>query len=66
MPGVGLKNLPVADGRPHGLHGHNARARVLLEGMSHQTRVLVGEVEVWTGVREDVDWRGVVATTAQQ
>jgi DNA-binding SARP family transcriptional activator len=40
--------------------------RVLLEGMSHRTRVLVREVEVWTGVREDVDWRGVEATTARR
>jgi len=32
---------------------------VVLEGKSHGTRVLVGDVEVWRGVRADVDWRGV-------
>jgi hypothetical protein len=31
--------------------------RLLLQGRSHGTRVLVGPVEAWTGVREDIDWR---------
>lgn len=30
--------------------------RVLLQGMSFHTKVLVGPVEVWQGVRNDVDW----------
>ena len=35
--------------------------RVVLEGKSHRTRILVGDVEVWQGVRADVDWRAVEA-----
>lgn len=30
--------------------------RLVLSGMSHHTRVLVGAVDVWRGVRPDVDW----------
>jgi hypothetical protein len=33
--------------------------RVLLEGKSYHTKVLVGKVEVWTGVRGDVEWKAV-------
>jgi DNA-binding SARP family transcriptional activator len=33
--------------------------RLVLQGMSHDTRVLVGGVEVWQGVRGDVDWSAV-------
>jgi hypothetical protein len=31
--------------------------RLVLSGMSYHTRVTVGGVEVWQGVRGDVDWR---------
>lgn len=31
--------------------------RIVVEGQSHGARFLVGDVEVWTGVRQDVDWR---------
>ena len=31
--------------------------RFLLHGRSHGTRMLVGPVEVWTGVKDDIDWR---------
>jgi hypothetical protein len=31
--------------------------RLVLQGMSHHTRVLVGEVKVWQGVHANVDWR---------
>jgi hypothetical protein len=35
----------------------DAPFRVLLQGRSHGTRILVGRVEVWRGVRGDIDWR---------
>jgi hypothetical protein len=28
-------------------------------GRSHNTRMLVGPLEAWTGVRQDVDWSAV-------
>ena len=34
---------------------------VMLESRSHGTKVLVGHVEVWLGVRRDVDWAAVEA-----
>jgi hypothetical protein len=37
----------------------DAPFRILLQGRSHGTRVLVGPVEAWTGVRGDIDWREV-------
>ncbi len=49
------------DGRPvflsRGSVALDRPFRVLLEGMSHGTQVLVGELDVWTGVPGDVDWR---------
>jgi hypothetical protein len=30
--------------------------RVALHGQSVGTRMLVGSLEVWTGVRADIDW----------
>jgi hypothetical protein len=30
--------------------------RLIIDGKSHRTRVLVGHLEVWQGVRRDVDW----------
>jgi hypothetical protein len=35
----------------------DAPFHVALFGRSHGTRVLVGRVEAWTGVRGDIDWR---------
>ena len=34
-------------------------AMVLSHSYSHRTRILVGHLEVWTGVRRDVDWDAV-------
>jgi hypothetical protein len=31
-------------------------AMILLMAVSHHTRVLIGHLETWTGVRRDVDW----------
>jgi hypothetical protein len=33
--------------------------RVLLGYSSYQTRILHGPLEVWTGVKGDIDWRVV-------
>jgi DNA-binding SARP family transcriptional activator len=33
--------------------------RLVLRGMSYHTRVLVSDVQLWQGVRGDVDWRQV-------
>lgn len=35
----------------------DAPFRILLQGRSHGTRMLVGPLEVWQGVKGDVDWR---------
>jgi len=34
-------------------------AMLLIHAYSHRTRILVGHLEVWTGVRRDVDWDAV-------
>jgi len=34
-------------------------AMLLIHAYSHRTRILVGHLEVWTGVRRDVDWDGI-------
>jgi hypothetical protein len=34
-------------------------ATVLIHSYSHHTRILVGRLELWTGVRRDVDWNAV-------
>ena len=39
------------------------RVRAQLIGNSEGTRILVGPVEVWTGVRGDVDWQAADART---
>lgn len=31
-------------------------ALLILWAVSHRTRILVGPLDVWTGVRRDVDW----------
>jgi hypothetical protein len=45
---VGIAPVPIGLDRPF---------RLVIEGQSHDTQLLVGEVEVWTGVKDDVDWR---------
>jgi hypothetical protein len=35
----------------------DAPFRILLQGRSHGTRILVGPVEAWAGVKGDIDWR---------
>jgi len=35
----------------------DAPLRILLQGRSHGTRMLVGPVALWTGVKGDIDWR---------
>lgn len=51
------------DGRPLAITAGSTRLdrpfRVVLEGQSHCARMLVGAVEIWTGVRDDIDWREV-------
>jgi hypothetical protein len=37
-------------------------ATLLVGGYSHRTRFLVGHLEVWTGVRRDVDWSALDRT----
>jgi hypothetical protein len=49
------------DGRQVALIGAPARVtsryRVVVSGKSEWTRILVGRLDVWQGVRRDVDWR---------
>jgi hypothetical protein len=51
------------DGVPIGIASMTARLdrpfRAVISGQSHRARLLVGEVNVWTGLRDDVDWRTV-------
>jgi hypothetical protein len=56
--------LAVAlDGRPLAVIGSTMPLdrpyRVRIGGQSHRTRLEVGSVTVWTGVREDIDWRTI-------
>jgi hypothetical protein len=55
----------AVDGRPVWVSGSAIRLNrpfhVVLQGNSAGTRMLVGPVEVWEGVRGDVDWRLVGA-----
>jgi hypothetical protein len=38
---------------------------VMLQSRSYRTRVLVGHVEVWLGVRRDVDWAAVESAVSE-
>jgi len=29
---------------------------LMIQGWSHRTEILVGQLEIWTGVKRDVDW----------
>jgi hypothetical protein len=53
------------DGQPILLSGGSLALdrpyRVLIEGKSVGTRILVGPLEVWEGVRTDVDWASLDA-----
>lgn len=48
------------DGRPlmivQGLPINDARYRLILGGNSAQTDILVGNIQMWTGVRSDIPW----------
>lgn len=54
----------AVDGRPLGLHLNDrlphGPLRLVVEGRSQNTRTLHGPIEVWTGVRGDMDWRSTV------
>jgi hypothetical protein len=41
------------------------RYRLALQGMSFHTRILFGPVEVWQGVRRDVDWEAAARRPPQ-
>ena len=45
---IGLTPSPVPLERPF---------RLVINGYSHNTRMLTGDVALWTGVPDDVDWR---------
>jgi DNA-binding SARP family transcriptional activator len=51
------------NGRPVGLTATRAPLalpfRIVLSGQSRGTRLLMGEVTAWTGVRDDIDWRTI-------
>jgi DNA-binding SARP family transcriptional activator len=53
----------AVDGIPFGITTAAARLdrpyRVAISGQSHRAHLLVGDVTVWTGVRDDIDWREV-------
>ena len=53
----------AVDGVPLGITTTAARLdrpyRIAISGQSHRARLLVGDVSVWTGVRDDIDWREV-------
>jgi len=37
-------------------------ALLVIDGYSHRTRILVGALSVWRGVRRDVDWSAANGT----
>ena len=45
-----------------GTHAPATSYRVVINGNSFRTKVLVGPVEVWQGVRGDIDWRAPIAS----
>jgi hypothetical protein len=61
--GIALDGRPIALGKPQSLGG--STGRVVLHGQSYQTRILVGRVEVFTGVRDDIDWSPLLRSTAR-
>ena len=52
---VAVNGIPVA--HPTRRVSLERPFRVLLSGHSYQTRMLHGPLEVWTGVKGDIDWR---------
>ncbi|MEZ4586660.1 MAG: hypothetical protein R2909_09700 [Gemmatimonadales bacterium] len=67
--GVRLKLFPdgrcgvAVDGRPLAILPRRIplgdSVRLVIDAYSHRTRILVGPMTVWTGVRRDIDWSGV-------
>ena len=51
---VWMADAPLDLGHPY---------RIVIQGKSWHTRVLVGPVTVWTGVRHDVDWESLEDST---
>ncbi len=49
----------------NGAHEPASAYRVVLNGNSFRTKVLVGPMEVWQGVRNDVDWRAPLASKSR-
>ncbi len=51
----------AVDGVPLGITSAalrlDSRYRAVILGQSHRARMLVGDVTMWTGVRDDIDWR---------
>jgi hypothetical protein len=52
--GLALDNVPLA--RVQGDLPLAGRYRLVMEGQSVRTKILVGRLEVWEGIRGDVDW----------
>ena len=59
----------AVDGKPVWLSERpirtDLRNRLALQGMSFHTRILFGPVEVWQGVRRDVDWEAAARRPPQ-
>ena len=51
----------AVDGIPLGITTAVARLdrpyTIIISGQSHRARMLVGDMAIWTGVRDDIDWR---------
>lgn len=55
--GLAINGVPIARSPEFGRA--SARYRVVLAGSSVGTKMLIGPLQVWTGVRRDVDWSRV-------
>ncbi|MHB1224361.1 MAG: AAA family ATPase [Gemmatimonadaceae bacterium] len=56
--GIAIDGRPIAVGPPQNIAG--TTGRVMIDGQSYQTRVLAGRVELFTGVRTDMDWSSLL------
>ena len=54
--GMKYRRAPEAQSRTRSRIPLDLPYRVIVEGNSVDTEILVGPLEVWTGIRKDVDW----------
>ncbi len=56
--GLAIDGSPAALSRPQNLKGSTGRA--FIDGRSYHTHILAGHLEIFTGVRRDMDWSALL------